>query len=275
MVCEQKVLKKGLIFDIRRYSVHDGPGIRTTVFLKGCPLRCVWCHNPEGLLQEQQVIRRERSLDGHRTICEEIVGTWYTTGEVLAEIQKDVLFYEESGGGVTFSGGEPLLQSDFLAEMLLMCREAGIHTAVDTSAYADAGIFTKIVRLTDLVLFDMKCLDDETHLKWTGAGNKLILANLESLKGMTSERTHSPKLIIRIPIIPGVNDNYKEMHYICDYLSGLDISLEKIELLPYHKLGRNKYEAMGMTAPELVKPTDKSISIKEIRDMFHKLGFNV
>lgn len=260
---------KGLIFDIRRYSVNDGPGIRTTVFLKGCPLRCLWCHNPEGFSPDEQTIKRERSLNGKKWTYEEIVGKWYTPSMVMNDLNKDLMFYEESEGGVTFSGGEPLMQPEFLAEMLKLCRQAGIHTAVDTSGMADNDIFTEIAGLTDLLLFDLKSLDNEKHIQFTGAENTQILMNLLSLS------TPSPDMIIRIPVIPGFNDSIEQMREISIFLSELSVPVRKIEPIPYHRLGRQKYAALGMNIPDAFSPEITSEQLKSFKSIFETKGFIV
>ncbi len=253
-------MTRGLIFDIRRYSVHDGPGIRTTVFLKGCPLNCVWCHNPEGINPEPQPMRVSHKLDGKETICHITVGNWLTVAEVYNEIEKDLVFYEESGGGVTFSGGEPLMQPEFLIEMLEMCRKSGIHTAVDTSGHADPEIFSKVVKHTDLLLFDIKTTDSRAHLEYTGLGNELILQNLNSLVEYDTD------LIIRIPVIPGFNSQIDQIVAIRNILTKLKHQIKRIDLLPYHRLGRQKYEALGLPQPKIFKPDLTNHQMNELKD---------
>lgn len=262
-------MSQGLIFDIRRYSVHDGPGIRTTIFFKGCPLRCPWCHNPEGILPAAQPIVRERSVDGIKKLCQEIAGQLYTPDMVMEEIEKDLLFFEESEGGVTFSGGEPLMQAGFLAKVLKRCREAGIHTAVDTSAHADTDSFLLIASLADLLLFDVKSTDESLHMKYTGAGTGLIIQNLKRLSG------HPVGLIIRIPVIPGFNDNLKQMAGICEVLSSSNIAVNYVELLPYHRLGRQKYLALGMPVPPPPKNNQHADSLASLKEVFLQGGFKV
>ena len=172
---------KGVIFDIKRFAVHDGPGIRTTVFLQGCPLGCWWCHNPEG----------QRNNAGNKV----------SVAEVMDEVIKDSIFYEESNGGVTFSGGEPLHQSGFLSELLKGCKKEGFHTCVDTSGYATKESIDLIMDDTDLFLFDLKHTDDTVHRKYTGVSNSCIIDNLKYLAGKKKE------IILRFPVIPGINDS--------------------------------------------------------------------
>lgn len=237
-------MPKGLIFDIRRYSVHDGPGIRTTVFFKGCPMQCVWCHNPESWLDAPQVMVRKRRFNGTERQIKEVVGRWMTPGEVMEVVSRDRVFYDESGGGVTFSGGEPLLQAAFLLNLLKHCRQAGIHTAVDTSGYADRDIFLEVAHNTPLLLYDLKVIDDHHHLTFTGTDNRKIIQNLLSLPA------DGPRLIIRIPVIPGVNNSIKQMKAIRDVLKQVRAPIMRVDLLPYHRLGKHKYEALNMSVPK-------------------------
>lgn len=262
-------MERGLIFDIRRYSVHDGPGIRTTVFFKGCPLRCQWCHNPEGIGTNLQKICRTRQLNGRKWTYEEIVGKEYSSVEVFNEISKDLIFYEESGGGVTFSGGEPLMQPDFLLELLVMCREAGIHTAVDTSGFAGENVFSEITRNTDMLLFDLKTADSEKHSAFTGSGNETILKNLKSLVSPL------PELVIRIPLIPGFNDQVSDISAIRNILIQSKLSVKRLHLLPYHRFGRHKYEALGNKEPPVFSPEISDVRIHELFNIFEGSGFSV
>ena len=166
----------GIIYDLKKYAIHDGPGIRTTVFLKGCPLDCWWCHNPESRKNEPQSSGKKNL---HKNLAllnsdKNLIGIKVTTNEVMHEIRKDVLFYDESGGGVTFSGGEPLQQTDFLKMLLAECKAEHIHTVVDTSGYVEYKYFEEIRSLTDLFLYDLKFIDDALHLKYTGVSNRLM-----------------------------------------------------------------------------------------------------
>lgn len=249
-------MEKGVVFDIRRYSVHDGPGIRTTVFLKGCPLECAWCHNPEGIKKEKAEITRKRSLNGKLHSYTEVVGKTMSTKEVFGLIEKDRIFYEESRGGVTFSGGEPLMQHRFLAELIAMCRVAGIHTAIDTSGQATAEAFT-VVKEADLLLYDLKCAGTGKHKEWTGRGNEIIIKNLNSLS------RSGPLLVIRIPLVPGFNTGHAEMAAIKDLLAPMKHRILRIDILPYHKLGQQKYMEHGMTRRMKIddSPSEDEISV--------------
>lgn len=259
----------GILFDIRRYSVHDGPGIRTTVFFKGCPLNCLWCHNPESKMPEPQPIKRIRPLNGHQEVVEEMVGRHYSAAEVMEVIGRDLLFFEESGGGVTFSGGEPLQQASFLLELLALCREAGIHTTVDTSGHASAEAFKEVAALTDLLLFDIKTTDNKKHEEFIGVGNKLVISNFKSLNGK------GPAVIVRIPVIPGFNSSLKEMQAIRNLLKSSQARIEAVNLLPYHRLGRQKYEALGMQQPPVFNPETTLEQMQQLMGVFEEAGYKV
>ena len=277
-------MNKAIFFDIQRNSFVDGPGIRTTVFFKGCNLKCAWCHNPESQSAKPQMMFYKDKCTGcgkcksvcpyHLEQCElcgkctlycpvdarKVCGKEHTVDEVLKEVLKDKAFYETSGGGVTFSGGECMLQIDFLAEILKKCKENGIHTAVDTAGHIPFESFEKILPYTDLFLYDIKIFDSQKHKQYVGVGNELILENLKKL----FER--KAKLWIRIPIIPDVNDSIEEIQKIKDFLKTIGTA-EKIELLPYHAMGENKYRAIGKE-PQIFKTPDAENMkrLKEILD---------
>ena len=256
------------LFDIQRNSFVDGPGIRTTVFFKGCNLRCQWCHNPESQIMESQIMFykdkctgcgrcRDITVDNSDFVCfhdaKKICGKTYTVDELFNIIIKDKIFYETSGGGVTFSGGECLLQQDFLCEILEKCKAAGIHTAVDTAGHIHWNVFEKVLPYTDLFLYDMKAFDCNIHRKYTGVSNECILENLKKLFEAGAN------MWIRIPVIPGVNDTVKEMQKIKNFLTPYNPS--KIELLPYHRMGEHKYTALGMKKIKFDVP-DKNVMAK-------------
>ena len=258
---------KATIFDIQRNSYVDGPGIRTTVFFKGCNLRCKWCHNPESqnfkkeiLFYENKCTKcgrcKELSVDNEKFFCfndaKEICGKEYTIDEVFAEIIKDKDYYENSGGGVTFSGGECMLQIDFLMDILKICKENGIHTAVDTAGNVDWNSFEKILPYTDLFLYDVKCFSEKLHTEGTGVSNKLILENLKKLSAKSA-----CDIIIRIPVIGGYNDNTKELELVADFLKS--IKTKAVELLPYHKMGVHKYNALAMAVENYDVPTKEQM----------------
>jgi pyruvate formate lyase activating enzyme len=228
----------GIIFDLKRFAIHDGPGIRTTVFFKGCPLSCWWCHNPESrkhLPEKFDGCNVHRGLNHALSSKKDEVGREVTIDELLKEIEKDRIFYDESDGGVTLSGGEPLMQPDFLKELLISCKDNGIHTAVDTSGFTSVEILQKIIDLADLFLFDLKMMDDELHQKYTGVSNKIIHQNLKTIDAAEK------KIFIRIPVVPGTTDSKENLFAARDLISTLSNVLE-IDLLPYHRAGEGKYK---------------------------------
>ena len=268
----------GLIFDIQRFSVHDGPGVRTTVFCKGCPLRCGWCHNPEGLAPRAQLQFLEEncihcgscadacpsgvhSFAGGRhtvdfprcTACGKcagacpsgavrLAGREISPREVLEAVRRDLPFYGEEGG-VTFSGGECTMQPEFLLEALALCREAGIRTAVDTCGMAPAGIFRALLPLTGVFLYDIKAVTPETHRAGTGADNARILQNYRMLAKAGC------RIWVRVPVVGGFNASEGEMEAIARFLAE-NPGAEQIELMPYHRLGSGKYAQIGLERPE-------------------------
>ena len=273
---------KGRLFNIQRFSVSDGPGIRTTVFFKGCNLRCAWCHNPEGLSKETELLfykSRCTGCGGCKAECpnalascdlcgrcaelcpneaRELCGRDYSAGEVMKEIMKDRAFYENSGGGVTFSGGECMLQIDFLSEMLKECKKRGLHTAIDTAGNIPFEYFERVIPYTDLFLYDVKCCDKDKHERYTGVSNERILDNLGRLL-----KDGAP-VLIRIPVISGVNDSAEEMEKIKAFLNNRGTP-EGVELLPYHALGESKYEALGKSYIKFTAPSEeKTRKLKEI-----------
>ena len=265
---------KATIFDIERSSYVDGPGIRTTVFFKGCNLKCAWCHNPEGQSTKKEwMVYPDKcvgcgrcvgiGLESADFIClhdaKIICGKEYTVNEVMREILKDTAFYDNSGGGVTFSGGECMLQIDFLAELLKRCKENGIHTAVDTAGHVPFEFFERIIPYTDLFLYDVKCFDSDKHKQYTGVENQLILKNLKSLLAK------STPVWIRIPIIPTVNDTEEDLQRIKEYLSSCGIP-EKVELLPYHAMGEHKYAAIGKETQIFSVPSEEKM--KHLKNIF-------
>ena len=241
------------VFDIQRFCVHDGPGIRTTVFFKGCPLRCRWCHNPEGLeaKPQAQFLKQEcigcLGCGGEHTLAQvdkcptgalKQVGKVYGAEELIREVLRDREFYGEDGG-VTFSGGECLMQADFVAEMLKALKETGISTAVDTCGFVPWKSLQKTLGLCDVYLYDVKCADSDLHRRFTGQANERILENLRKLSHAGA------RIWIRIPVIPDFNDNHAEMKAIASIVNDLP-GVEKVTLMPYHTLGKSKYETLGM-----------------------------
>jgi len=255
---------EGTIFKIKKYALHDGPGIRTTVFLKGCPLSCRWCHNPEGLDPRPQTMSRHTSSGE----IDETVGTVIGVEALIREIEKDVLFYDESGGGVTFSGGEPLAQPQFLDALLAACNHREIHTAIDTSGFAPSAVFDRILPRLQLVLFDLKIMDADRHRRYTGVSNRIILENLVRIaSGQTPVR-------IRIPLIPGITDGDDNIAEILRFACTLK-TIQGIDLLPFHRTGGEKYRRLGMTdnmAESAVAMPERVLAVK---DRFESAGLTV
>lgn len=233
---------KGIVFDIQRCALHDGPGIRTTVFLKGCPLRCLWCHNPESQAFKPELsIDRERFRAGQPGAVE-IIGREATVAEVMETVVRDVEFYERSGGGVTLSGGEPMAQFGFARELLRAARRRRLHTCLDTCGQARTAYFEEILGDVDLFLYDFKETDPDRHRELTGVSNELIMRNLEFLY---SRRAN---IILRCPLVPGLNDSPDHLMSIAA-LSARYPNLIGIEILPYHNMGSHKAERIGREAP--------------------------
>ncbi len=306
----------GLIFDIQRFSVHDGPGIRTTVFLKGCSLRCFWCHNPEGLRMTpevqflpnrciacgacvvacehggQHLDEHGRSFTRERCVacgkCVEacvaealnLAGRHVTDTEVVAEVLRDRVFYEASDGGVTLSGGEPALQPDFARAILARCKAEGLHTAIETCGNVPWENLAMLLPFTDLVMMDLKQMDAEKHRAATGVGNERILANARRLAGMRVP------LLLRTPVVPGVNDTPAEIAAIAAFIAELvslragagngvgptDISWE---LLPFHRLAADKYRSLGLEyrARDLNPPPRELLAV--LSEVAHASGVPV
>ena len=287
----------GLIFDIRRFSVHDGPGIRTTVFFKGCPLSCWWCHNPESRDPQAETSVKQLSLGGKKISREETTGKWSSVDDVMQEIERDHIFYDESEGGVTFSGGEPLMQEAFLVELLKACRQSGIHTTLDTSGYSTAEAMAHVAGLTDLILFDLKIMNEQLHLQYTGVSNGQILENLKFLI------KKDKKLILRFPVIPGITDtaeNISEMksfiakelishpsfqqinpsanqHIITSSHQHISTSAHQLQLslLPFHSLARDKYRRFCKTNKLMSLPDVKAEDLIPLKREYEEIGLRV
>ena len=241
------------IFKIQKYSIHDGPGIRTTLFFQGCPLSCRWCHNPES----QAMSLKIKAEDMDRVV----------TG-LMEEIEKDLIFYDDSGGGVTFSGGEPLSQPELLFKLLDLCREKEIHTCLDTSGYADIEILLTAAEKADLILYDIKLVDEKAHRKYTGKSGCLVLDNLKQL----SKQKANIKL--RFPLIPQMTDMDENLGRIIAYLKR-DTIYRDIHILPFHKTGEAKYKVLNIkNYLQDIQPPSKE-SILKVKEQFESKGFSV
>jgi len=278
----------GIVFNIQRFSIHDGPGIRTTVFCKGCNLHCAWCHNPESMDARPEIQLFENKCIGcglcfekcpqhahsitesgrlfDRTLCVrcgeveaecpaaalEVCGKTMTAEEVVDEIMRDEPFYQTSGGGATFSGGEALLQKDFIKSATALCKEKGLHVALDTAGALPYEYYQAVLPTVDLFLYDLKIMDPQKHRHYTGVDNARIHENLKKLAKEAKE------IWIRIPIIPTVNDCEEEMLKMAALVKEAGGSITRIELLPYHRLGEGKYGSLGKQAPGLnIEPPAK------------------
>lgn len=293
----------GCVLNIQRFSIDDGPGIRTTVFLKGCNLHCQWCHNPESINRNIQIQfyhqkctkcgdccvacpSGARFMEGNEVVfnrelcrqckkCVEVCqsgalmaqGQTMSVNEVVTEVLKDQPFYIHSGGGVTFSGGEPLLQNDFLLELLKASKEYGLHTAIDTAGNVPWSVFTSIMNYVDLFLYDIKLMNNKKHKLVTGVDNGRILENLKMLAD------NKALIHIRVPVIPGTNDNMAEMKEIAGFLQDIG-GVELIELLPYHGLGESKYDSLGEKYNyKGCKPPEKEL-MKALLAVYLEKGLN-
>ena len=253
---------KGLVFDIRRFSVNDGPGIRTTVFLKGCPLNCLWCHNPESRNPEPETMTINQPLEGQSYVKHETVGRWMTVEEVVAACQLDLAFMSESGGGVTISGGEPLFQPDFTEKLASDISSIGISVAIDTSGYAARRILDRLLPHVSLWLYDYKGYDPIRHIENTGVDNSLILENLEYLISKNAQ------VILRYPVVPGLNDSEVDISGLFHLLDRYKGHLHEVHLLPYHRLGQDKLRRLNIQVPQIAVKTD---SEKAARIVFNAL----
>lgn len=239
---------RGRIFDIQRFSTHDGPGIRTIVFLKGCALRCRWCCNPESQSYEIQTMIQNGKP--------KTVGRDVTVEEVLQEVLQDRPYYSRSGGGITLSGGESLLQPDFAVALLKACKENGINTAIETTGFASVDVIKRFLPYLDTVLMDIKHINSNKHKEFTTQSNERILENAKFIASQAS------KLIIRVPVIPTFNDTVDEISQIAEFASSLP-NVDEIHLLPYHSLGRDKYVGLGReyAMGDLKSPTNELMHV--------------
>jgi len=301
-------MTQGRVFAIKRFALHDGPGIRTTVFLKGCPLCCLWCHNPEGLLSEPQLafyphlciacnkcyevcpsgaLRKNVSPieDYHKEECDlcgecaavcpagaiEMVGREVSAGEVVKEVERDKSFYDTSGGGMTVSGGEPLAQVDFTAELLSRAKEIGIHTVLDTSGQAAPEELDRCLDLADHIYYDLKVVDERRHRDLTGFSNRTILDNLKRACASGKDLT------IRIPLVKGLNDSGEDISGFIDLIGSLPplTNLQRVEIIPYHRIGEGKYTSVGLEYPLKSQEVHSQEEVQSIVDLFEEGGLTV
>jgi len=297
---------RGLVFNIQRFSIHDGPGIRTTVFLKGCPLSCAWCSNPESLGTHPEIITRDvkciqcgkcveacpkqaiTTIENSRVIqwekcnhlmkCAEVcpsgaieaVGRTMTVVEVMDTVARDASYYQRTGGGMTLSGGEPMVQWPFALKLLQEAKKIGLHTALDTTGYGDWEILDKLLNFTDLVLYDVKHPNSARHQEGTGVPNERILDNLRKMVAKPG-----CKVWVRHPVIPQFSDSEEVLEALCKLVLTLESSVEKISLLPYHKFGEVKYAAMGRAYPWKEIPTVSDERIEEFKKLIESHGIAV
>lgn len=298
------VANSGVIFDIQRFALHDGPGIRTIVFMKGCPLRCGWCSNPESqrfgtdlmfyaakctsclaCVEACPFQAISRDMNGrisiNRWLCEscssqlcvqvcptsalQVAGRTSAVEEILAEVARDKAFYESSGGGVTFSGGEPLAQESFLFALLRASREMGIDTAVETCAFADAEDVRIAAALADHFLCDVKHMDSDSHRAGTGVDNARVLSNIALLAKLCSD------VVLRIPLVPGFNDSLANISAACEFAR--ELGIQRMDLLPYHRLGESKYRALGRDYEFLSVPKPQDTALQRLRELV--LGYGI
>jgi pyruvate formate lyase activating enzyme len=296
-------MNTALIFSIQKFSIHDGPGIRTTIFFKGCPLSCQWCHNPESQSYHKEILINQEgcSLCGQCEIhcsrgaiqrnkdgifhdeskcnaCEvcmdhcvnnarEVAGKEYTVPELMREIIKDKAFYQESNGGVTLSGGECMVQIDFVQEVVQECKRQGISVAIDTCGYAPKESFLRIVEDVDLFLYDVKLLDSNLHQQYTGRDNSLILDNLKLL-------SHQGAVIyLRLPLIEGINTKDEHIQQVLDFIH--DLTIDQVSLLPYHHMGKIKYKRLNLEYPFVNFSSPSEDRLIEIQSMFLQENYKV
>jgi pyruvate formate lyase activating enzyme len=238
--------------------------------MKGCPLSCRWCHNPEGLSPEQETILQKRRVGDIEFSAGELAGKYYSVTDILDVLERDRIFFQQSSGGVTFSGGEPMMQAEFLLEALKTCRSEGYHTTVDTSGYSSAENFRNVIPFTDLFLFDIKHLDESKHIEYTGVSNTGILDNLRLILNNGSN------VVIRIPVIPGKNDGLLNLSMTRNLLVDLKCkNLIKISLLPFHKTGKAKYGKLNLPylMDETIQPSKERM--RELKEFFSETGIKV
>lgn len=298
-------MQSGLIFDIKKYAINDGPGIRLTIFFKGCPLGCAWCHNPEGISSNIQKMYNATKCIGckacidacpndactfsevgiitNRELCNccgkcadicptkatEMSGSVATITELMEIVDEERVFFDQSGGGVTISGGEPLLQPAFLIALLDELGRRSVHRTVDTTGFCKSELLLRVAERTDLFLYDLKHMDPLQHKKWTGVDNRIILENLQILANTGTA------INIRIPLIKGINDSQQNIEQTATYVAGLSGGKKRVNILPFHNIGASKYTKLGETFDEdgMAEPSEEDIS--RVTAQFTELGLEV
>ncbi len=253
--CAGWAMKTGMVFDIKEFTVHDGPGLRTTVFLKGCPLACQWCHNPEGQSGQPQIMR---SPAGER-----LAGQMYAAADLAALLNKQIPVLAANEGGLTFSGGEPLLQAEFVADVIERLDQ--VHVLLDTAGFGAEDDFRRLLARVDLVYFDLKLIDRNLHQHYTGVDNNRILRNLQVMSASGRPFT------IRVPLVPGVTDTDENLSAIAHTIAGMP-GLQRVDLLPYNKVAGAKYRALGM---EFKPDYDEAREVNANTRSFHEAGIEV
>jgi len=295
--------EKGVIFNIQHYSIHDGPGIRTTVFIKGCPLRCLWCQNPESQALLPEIFFDSEKCTGcgkcieacpqgaieivngrsrtNRNLCKgygsctevcpnearNLMGRIATAAEVFKEVNGDAIFYQRSGGGVTLSGGDPLAQPEFAISVLKLCKDAGLHTALDTCGYAKWEMLSHVLDYVDLVLYDFKHMDPVEHMKYTGVSNDLILDNARRIY-----HERSIPMLARVPIVPGYNDSVENIETTAKFIANELGDSIKVHLLPYHRLGETKYERLEKAGNSVSIQPPSEEHVLKLNEVFESFG---
>jgi pyruvate formate lyase activating enzyme len=303
---DNKAEDRGVVFNVQRFSIHDGPGIRTTIFLKGCPLHCGWCSNPESMRLSPEIITRDIKcircskcveacpqqaitvVENTRVIqwekcnycmkCAEVcpsgaidaAGRYMSVAEVLDTVGRDAGYYRRTGGGMTLSGGEPLVQWQYALKLLQEAKRRGFHTTVDTSGYADWEVLDEVLNYTDLVLYDVKHLDSERHQEAIGVPNERILDNLRKTVGKATTMVW-----VRYPVIPQFNDTQEEIEQLCRFVLEEVPSVEKLSLLPYHKFAETKYSAIGREYPYKGIPLQTEERIEDLKKLAESHGLRV
>ncbi len=259
---------EGTIFDIKHFAVHDGPGIRQTVFFKGCPLSCWWCHNPESQNKNIESFIKVNKIDGKEFKKEVSVGYKITAEELLKTIQGDQIFFEESGGGVTFSGGEPLMQATFLYEIAKLCKENNIHTCLDTTGFAPEKTIQKIANVIDCFLYDIKLIDNYLHYKYTDTPVFDIISNLNWLD------QNNKDVIVRFPVIPGITNTERNLSEIKSFLKSFK-NINQIDLLPFHNIANSKYSRFKKENKMIDNNPMTDNDMLQLKSEFESIGFKV